>query len=153
MRFLCVFPWNDTWILLAYFLNENITQHHWNYDYYRLKQWVHMHNMFQWIFMVTITSHISINIFQTVHFSAVKFTRDSEKNMNFLLIPKLCKVWKNLKQSDRAPLNKTYPSSTIFTHSMPYETGLELYAKRLGRVTSQTENHPCIKTGYLVTQQ
>ena len=41
---------------------------------------------------VTITSHNFINIFQTVHSSAVKFTRDNEKNMNFLLIPKSQKV-------------------------------------------------------------
>ncbi len=42
--------------------------------------------------MVTITSHIFINIFQTVHFSAVKFPRSNEKNMSFLLIPKSPKV-------------------------------------------------------------
>ncbi len=35
--------------------------------------------------MVTITSHFFINIFQTVHFPAVKFTRGNEKNMSFLL--------------------------------------------------------------------
>ncbi len=33
------------------------------------------------LIMVTITSHIFINIFQTVHCSAVKFTRDNEKNI------------------------------------------------------------------------
>ncbi len=54
--------------------------------------------------MVTITSHIFRYIFQTVHFSAVTFTRGNEKNMSFLLISKSPKVWKNLKQSDRAPL-------------------------------------------------
>ncbi len=42
--------------------------------------------------MVTITSHIFINIFQTVDFSAVKFTRGNEKNMSFLLTPKSHKV-------------------------------------------------------------
>ena len=42
--------------------------------------------------LVTITSHIFINIFQTVHFSAVKFTRGNEKNTSFLLIPKSPKV-------------------------------------------------------------
>ncbi len=46
------------------------------------------------LIMVTITSHIFINIFQPVHFSAVKFTRGNEKNMNFVLIPKSLKVWK-----------------------------------------------------------
>ncbi len=40
------------------------------------------------LIMVTITSHFFINIFKTVHFSAVKFTRGNEKNMSFLLIPK-----------------------------------------------------------------
>ncbi len=41
-----------------------------------------------------LTSHIFINIFHTVHFSAVKFTRGNEKKMSFLLIPKSPKVWK-----------------------------------------------------------
>ncbi len=45
------------------------------------------------LIMVTITSHIFINIFQIVHFSAVKFTRGNEKNMSFLLILKSPKVW------------------------------------------------------------
>ncbi len=40
------------------------------------------------LIMVTITSHIFINIFQAVHFSAVKFTRGNEKTMSFLLMPK-----------------------------------------------------------------
>ncbi len=44
------------------------------------------------LIMVTITSHILINIFQTVHISSVKFTRGNEKNMSFLLIPKSPKV-------------------------------------------------------------
>ena len=44
------------------------------------------------LIMVTITSRIFNNIFQTVHFSAVKFTRGNEKNMSFLLIPKSEKV-------------------------------------------------------------
>ncbi len=42
---------------------------------------------------VTITSHIFINIFQTVHFPSVRFTRGNEKNTSFLLIPKSPKVW------------------------------------------------------------
>ncbi len=41
---------------------------------------------------VTMSSDIFINIFQTVHFSAVKFTRGNEKNMSFLLILKSTKV-------------------------------------------------------------
>ncbi len=43
--------------------------------------------------MVTITSPIFINIFQTVHFSAIKFTKGNKKNTSFLLIPKSPKVW------------------------------------------------------------
>ena len=43
------------------------------------------------LIMVTITSHIFIT-FQTVHFSALKFTRGNEKNTSFLLIPKSQKV-------------------------------------------------------------
>ncbi len=39
------------------------------------------------LIMVTITSHIFINIF-----IAVTFTRGNEKNMSFLLIPKSLKV-------------------------------------------------------------
>ena len=49
------------------------------------------------LIMVTITSHIVINIFQTVQFSAVIFTRGNEKNMSFLLIPKCHKVWKKIE--------------------------------------------------------
>ena len=52
------------------------------------------HTCTVWLVMVTITSHIFINIMQTVHFSAVKFTKDNEKIMSFLLIPKSLKVWK-----------------------------------------------------------
>ncbi len=52
------------------------------------------------LIMVTITSHIFINIFQTVHFSSIKFTRDNEKNMIFHLIPKSLNVWKK-NLSDR----------------------------------------------------
>ncbi len=44
------------------------------------------------LIMVTITSHIFTDIFRTVHFSAVKFTRGNGKNMSFLLIPKSPKV-------------------------------------------------------------
>ncbi len=44
------------------------------------------------LIMVTITNHIFINIFQTVHFSVVKFTRGNEKKMSFLLTPKSPKV-------------------------------------------------------------
>ena len=44
------------------------------------------------LIMVTITCHIFINIFQTVHFSAVKFSRGNEKNVSFLLIIKSLKV-------------------------------------------------------------
>ncbi len=40
------------------------------------------------LIMVTITSHIFINIIETVRFSAVKFTRGNKKNMIFFLIPK-----------------------------------------------------------------
>ncbi len=57
------------------------------------------------LIMVTITGHIFIQIFQTVQFSALKFTSGNEKNMCFLLIPKSPNVWKNLTQSDRAPIS------------------------------------------------
>ena len=43
--------------------------------------------------MVTISRHSFIHIFQTVHFSAVKFTRGNEKNRILLLIPKSQKAW------------------------------------------------------------
>ncbi len=46
------------------------------------------------LIMVTITSHTFINIFQTVHFSAMKLTRGNEKNIGFPLIPKSLKVLK-----------------------------------------------------------
>ncbi len=57
------------------------------------------------LIMVTITSHIFINIFQTVHFSAVKFTTGvMRKIWAFFWYQNLQKFEKNLKQSDRAPL-------------------------------------------------
>ncbi len=57
------------------------------------------------LIMETITSHIFINIFQTVPFTAVKFTRGIEKKIEISSNTKIShKVWKkNLKQSDRAP--------------------------------------------------
>ena len=42
--------------------------------------------------MVTITNHIVRNLFQTVHFSAVRFNRGVKKYVCFLLIPKSQKV-------------------------------------------------------------
>ena len=66
------------------------------------------------LIMVTITSHIFINIFQTVHFSAVKFTRGNEKNMSFLLIPKSQKVWKKSEASGPGSFKGGMPSSKSF---------------------------------------
>ena len=48
--------------------------------------------------MVTITSHIFINIFQTKHLSAVKFAVGYEKNMSFLEIAKSSKVWNKVEK-------------------------------------------------------
>ena len=50
---------------------------------------------------VTITSHIFVNIFQTVQFSAVIFNRCNEKSMSFLLIPKSQKVQKKKKKKKK----------------------------------------------------
>ena len=63
--------------------------------------------------MVNVTSHIFNNIFQTVHFAAVKFTMGNE-NMSFLLILKSQKIkkkkktnkQKKRKQSDWTPLKE-----------------------------------------------
>ena len=46
------------------------------------------------LIMVTITKHIFINIFQTEHFSGVRFAMGFEKNMGLLVIAKSPKVWK-----------------------------------------------------------
>ena len=43
------------------------------------------------LIMVTITRHIFIDIFQTEHFSAVKFAMGYEKNISFLVIAKIFK--------------------------------------------------------------
>ena len=48
--------------------------------------------------MVTINSHIFINIFQTECFSAVKFDMGYEKKMSFVVIPKCQKVWKKVEK-------------------------------------------------------
>ena len=50
------------------------------------------------LIMVTITRHIFLNIFQTEHFSSVKFAMGYEKNMSFPVIPKSPKVWKKVKK-------------------------------------------------------
>ena len=60
--------------------------------------------------MVTITRHVYI--FQTEHFSAVKFAMGYEKNMSFLVISKSAKVWK--KQVEKIGLGSF--KSTIFVH-------------------------------------
>ena len=67
--------------------------------------------------MVTITSHIFINILKTVHFSALKINRGNEKN-NYQLSSdaKISEsLKKNLTQSDRTPLN------TMHSVSWPYK--------------------------------
>ena len=46
------------------------------------------------LIMVTIIRHVFINIFQTEHFSAVKFAKSYEKQMSFPVIPKSPRVWK-----------------------------------------------------------
>ena len=56
------------------------------------------------LIMVTITRHIFINIFETEHFSAVKFDMGYEKNMNFLVIAKYPKVKKKKSWKDRTGL-------------------------------------------------
>ena len=57
------------------------------------------------LIMVTITtSHVFTDIFQTEHFSAVKFAMGYEKNMFFLLILKSPKVE---KKSHWAPIMLT----------------------------------------------
>ncbi len=60
------------------------------------------------LIMVTITSNIFINTFQTVYFSAVKFTRSNEKNMSFLLIPKSPKVWEKSEAIGPGTFNWSY---------------------------------------------
>ena len=58
--------------------------------------------------MVTLTRHVFINIFQTEHFSAVKFDmgyHGYEKNMGFLGYQNLQKFEKKLKKSDWASLS------------------------------------------------
>ncbi len=55
------------------------------------------------VIMVTITSHVFINIFQTTFFSR-KIHQGNKKNMSFLY-QNLRKCGKNLKQPDRAPLS------------------------------------------------
>ena len=50
------------------------------------------------LIMVTITRHVFINIFQTAHFSAVKFAMSYENNMSFLVVVKSPKVWKKVEK-------------------------------------------------------
>ncbi len=80
------------------------------------------------IIMVTIISHIFINIFQIFPFSAVKFSRANEKNMTFLLIPKSQKVWKNSEAIGPGSFNITN-SYTLFNGKM-YIFKYEFLTKR-----------------------
>ena len=56
------------------------------------------------LIMVTITKHTLINIFQTEHFSAIKFAMGYEKNMSFLVIAKSTKVSKTSRKKNRTGL-------------------------------------------------
>ncbi len=90
------------------------------------------------LIMVTITSHIFINIFQTVQFPAVKFTRSNEKNMSFLLInTKISKSMENLTQSDRDP--------SVFVASLGPVFPCGVCPCSL--VTRHTENEPLSDSG------
>ena len=77
--------------------------------------------------MVTISSHIFIYIIQTVHFSAVKFTKGNENNMSFLLIPTFPKVWeKKSKAIEPGTFNggiRHYGIIRIFWQEIPLTTG------------------------------
>ena len=53
------------------------------------------------LIMVTITSHVFTNIFQTKHISAVKFLVGCKKNMTFLLISKSKKNLKKITHKKR----------------------------------------------------
>ena len=72
------------------------------------------------LIMVTITSHIFINISQMVHFSAVKFTRDNEKNMSFLLTPKSLKLWKKSEAIKPGPFKILIDQSGGCCHHMRF---------------------------------
>ncbi len=84
------------------------------------------------LIMVTITSHIFINIFQTVHFPAVKFTRGNEKNTSFLLIPKSPKVWEksevigpgSFKSVSERSMLRVCDDDKITCAMFEYESGL-----------------------------
>ena len=57
------------------------------------------------IYMVIIARHVFINIFQTEHFSAVKFAIADKKNLSFLVIPTSLKVWKKVEKIGLGFLN------------------------------------------------
>ena len=83
--------------------------------------------------MVTITSHIFIDIFQTVHFSAVKFNRGNVKNMSSLnVIPKSLKVWKKTEEigpgSFKTTLNALDPPTTPY-NLFPLKYHTKLHSK------------------------
>ena len=60
--------------------------------------------------MITIIRHIFMNIFQTEHFSAVKFAVGNEKKMSFLVIPKSPKVWKKVENIGLGSFNRLHVS-------------------------------------------
>ena len=88
--------------------------------------------------MVTITRHVFINIFQTEHFSAVKFAIGYEKNMCFLVIAKSPEVWKKVEKIGLGFFKITGPLWAFrINHDkdiLQYHTVLKLYEN----TTSQT---------------
>ena len=64
--------------------------------------------------MVSITRQIFTNIFQTKHYAAVKFAMGYEKNMSFLEIPKLPKVWKKVEKIELGSFNAKGDTILIF---------------------------------------
>ena len=57
-----------------------------------------LYNHYVNFIMVTITRHIFINIFQTHHFSAVKFYMGYEKNMTLFCDTKISKKWQKVEK-------------------------------------------------------
>ncbi len=84
------------------------------------------------LIMVTIISHIFIKVFQTVHFSAVKFTRGTEKNMSFLLVPESHKVWKKSEAIGPGSFKSTGSSSK--------------YPKALCKTLTRSSSNKCTLT-------
>ena len=79
---------------------------------------------------VTITRHmhVFINIFQTKHFSAVKFTMGYKKNMSFLVVTKSSKIGKKVEKIGLGSFKRHATSQIVYVRAVKSTTIPSLFS-------------------------